>query len=175
MSNKKKGNPPRVDELPEPPKKGFFARLLKIIDLVNNVNKIITSLLLAGRFVYGCVGHTKTKVEVLGTDGDSIILKASITGPKLRWSKLSDYRVSFGDLPIEDATLQLAKGEENSAIVTSIGSGIMHLTVHGLRSKCREPKDTSLTDRYDKEEIASQIPGKSVTLTIVVRESNGET
>lgn len=171
----------RNEETSQPPKEGFFASLMKIVDgvkkivdAVTNFNKAVGAIVLAFGYLYGCFGHTKTAFAVLGTDGDSIIVKASIAGPKLRWSKLIDYRVSFGDLPIEDAPLKLVKGEETEAVVTSISSGLIRLTVPGLRGRCRAPQEEDLPDRYDKEEIMSQIPAQPATLTINVRESNGE-
>jgi len=177
MGNKKvkkqENLPEGGDHTPQPPKKSLWARFMEFVRLVTDIQKVITAIGLAIGFIYGCVGHTTTSFTVLGTDGDSIIVKASMVGPKLRWSKLIDYRISFGNLPIEDATLKLIKGEETDAVVTSISSGIIHLTTPGLRALCRNPQVANLPGLYTKDEIMSQIPTQHVTVTISVRESNG--
>jgi len=171
---KEEDNRSADDAEPSPAEtKNFFALVMKVIKGVNEFYKAIVAIIAVGGMVYGCVGHTNTDFTVLGTDGDSIILKVSFTGPKLRWSRLSDFRVSFDGLPIEDAKLKLIRGEEGNALVSVLSPGIIHLTAPGLRARCRIPRVADLPDRYEKDEIVSQIPDQSVALTISVHENGG--
>lgn len=174
---KKETQPPihsAGDETPQPQKKGLFARFMSIVKTVNELRTAGAAIGAVAVLLYGLVGQTKTTFTVIGTDSESIIVKVSISGPKLKWSRLSDYRLSFGDVPIEDADAELVKGDERSAVVSILSPDIIHITVPGLRGRCRTSPVDGLSDRYGKEEILSQISTQSVILTINVHE-NGKT
>jgi hypothetical protein len=126
----------------------------------------------AALYIYNLIADTRTEFSVMSTDGNAIILKVSSSGPSSKKATLIGYQLKFGDLPIVDATLEPIEGDEGKAVVSPGGEQILHLTVAGLRGKCRTPQTSGQPDRYSKEEIESRLSTSVLTLWISIRESN---
>jgi hypothetical protein len=169
---KRKSRLAQNGETAAPEKEGFFARIYQMLKQVKEVLAAIAVIGSAALYLYNHFAHTTTRFSVMGADGNAIILKVSSSGPTSGTATLSGYQLKFGDLPIEDATLELIKGDEGKAVVAPGRAQFLHLTVSGLRGRCRTPQMNGLPDRYSKKEIESQVSTSVLKLTISIRESN---
>jgi hypothetical protein len=111
--------------------------------------------------------ESNTSVTMTNADYENLFVKVSNAGGKP--STLLDYRLNFGELPIETRTLHPVDSDQLMAVIPAHKDVIMRLTASGLRTRIR---NVGQPGRYSKDEIDKVINEQEVTLEIDVRESN---
>ena len=134
----------------------LLTQLNQIADLTEKLTRIVSPHV-----------ESETSVIMATANDDNIVINVSNTGGKP--STLLDYRLDFGELPIETRTLRPLDSDQPMVVIPGHKNVIMRLTALGLRARLR---DDGRPGRFSKEEIDERINGQNVTLEINVRESN---
>jgi len=122
--------------------------------------KLISVGITAATVVYTC--HSRTFVSIGGWSDNGIKVNALNIGRQP--ATLLDCTLTFGDVPITDTAMEAGDG-----LIPRLNDRMIELTVNGLRAKCRGPEGL-----WQKSEIEPLLPNGNATLTVHLRESNGD-
>jgi hypothetical protein len=134
----------------------------------------VSGLVGAGCFLYAQLAPSKTSFKIQNPDQYAIHVLVSNDHPK-KTSLLVDYRLDFGQFPLENARLELLPEDQSKSAIAP-GDVSLGLAPQGLTAKT----NPRTSEPYTKEEILSLLKPQNpshntpVALWIVVRESNGK-